>query len=393
MKQDIEGIGALRIVYFLTIGAGGFVFPFLSLFYTRRGLTGTQIGVISTVAALVALVAAPIWGRWMDAAEDPRRVLRWSMIGGIAYYLLLVLQNRFWAMLVLAGVGSFAVSAIFSLSDSMTMRLIQRVGYGSIRLWGSLGWAVTVLLAGVVIDRFGIEMSFPGYALTMLGAVIMLGLVPNPQQAGALPHLPRAKGAPIDLLRMVMSRPALIGLVLMVGLNMLTAGLLFQFTMVYLEDLGASDILISVAAMLSAVVELPMMLAADRVLRHFRPVWALVGWAGVMVITRLVVVLIPSVWTVLLSRGLDGVSYSLLAVGLVMYIKRHAPEGKVATLMALFAVTLPGLVQMGASPLQGWLYDLGGGGWLFITALIGAVMILAVGLWTAVVTRGGREGV
>jgi hypothetical protein len=35
-----------RLYYFLLTGASAFAIPFLSLFYRRQGLTGTEIGLI-----------------------------------------------------------------------------------------------------------------------------------------------------------------------------------------------------------------------------------------------------------------------------------------------------------------------------------------------------------
>ena len=48
----------MRIYYLLWTGAGGFIFPFISLFYADRGLSGTQMGWLGTIGSLVALVGA-----------------------------------------------------------------------------------------------------------------------------------------------------------------------------------------------------------------------------------------------------------------------------------------------------------------------------------------------
>ena len=53
----------IRIYYFLWIGAGGFLSPFVTLFYKARGLTGTEIGLLSTFGAITGMLAAPVWGR------------------------------------------------------------------------------------------------------------------------------------------------------------------------------------------------------------------------------------------------------------------------------------------------------------------------------------------
>ncbi len=76
-------------------GAGGFSIPFMGLFYLRHGFSGTQIGLLSTVAALAALLAAPQWERWSDRSSDPRRLLQAALLGSAIVYLLISQQNLF----------------------------------------------------------------------------------------------------------------------------------------------------------------------------------------------------------------------------------------------------------------------------------------------------------
>ncbi len=39
-----RNLWTLRLYYFVLIGSGGFLFPFINLFYTQQGLSGTEIG-------------------------------------------------------------------------------------------------------------------------------------------------------------------------------------------------------------------------------------------------------------------------------------------------------------------------------------------------------------
>ena len=64
-----RNLSTLRLYYFLLIGGGGFLFPFINLFYTQQGLSGTEIGLLSTFASLAALIAAPWWGRRGDSTQ------------------------------------------------------------------------------------------------------------------------------------------------------------------------------------------------------------------------------------------------------------------------------------------------------------------------------------
>ena len=70
----------IRAYYFILIGGGGFLFPFITIFYRRQGLSGTEIGIIGTIQAIAGLIAAPMWGRWSDATGRVRRLLQISFV-------------------------------------------------------------------------------------------------------------------------------------------------------------------------------------------------------------------------------------------------------------------------------------------------------------------------
>jgi len=72
MPLSTRNLSILRFYYLLLGIGGGFLSPFISLFYKQQGLSGTQIGLLATFAGMAALLAAPLWGRLSDAAARPR---------------------------------------------------------------------------------------------------------------------------------------------------------------------------------------------------------------------------------------------------------------------------------------------------------------------------------
>jgi len=70
MSITKRNLSILRSYYFLLGVGGGCLLPFLALFFKQQGLSGTQIGLLSTFAGLAALIAAPLWGRFSDSASN-----------------------------------------------------------------------------------------------------------------------------------------------------------------------------------------------------------------------------------------------------------------------------------------------------------------------------------
>ena len=56
----------IRLYYLFWLGAGGFIYPFISLFYKQQGLSGTQMGLLGTIGSIIGLISAPLIGQISD---------------------------------------------------------------------------------------------------------------------------------------------------------------------------------------------------------------------------------------------------------------------------------------------------------------------------------------
>jgi PPP family 3-phenylpropionic acid transporter len=270
---------------------------------------------------------------------------------------------------VIQGLFSAGISP---LSDMLALNATQRTGYGSIRLWGSLGWAILVLVSGLLIERFGLIAGFIGCAATLAAAAVLvqwMAFAPHSNPITPRPHVP---------VRHLLREWSLLGMAITLIIMGLTRHGAAQFEPIYLDQLGASEFLVGLAATISATTELPAMLLSDRLLRRFS--------AGTVFCMGLVahmihaggILLAPSVFTILLMRIAEGASYGIFSVALVIYVTRRAPAQQVGVLLALYTVTLSGLVSLGAAPLGGLLFDWVGAYWLYALALVGDIVALIV---------------
>ena len=269
------------------------------------------------------------------------------------------------------------------MSDSLALAVTgaTKTGFGSVRVMASLGWAVSVLVSGWLIERYGIQTAFWGMFLcTASGAFFIAGIHPQyfsrPQ-----PAVPQA-GSPASassaalhqVVAAVLRTPALVGLGLMLVIVGIANSGVAQFDTLYLDVLGAPESLIGVAGMVSAVVELPCMLWADALVRKHGPRQLLLVAMLMTVGLRGLVFFFPSVAAIIAARAIGGISFSFYAVSLVRYISDHAPLGQTRTTLALFNVTLASLIAILANPLAGRLYDLFGAHWLYLIAMLGYLL-------------------
>jgi len=360
----------MRIYYLLWTGAGGFIFPFISLFYAERGLSGTQMGWLATIGSFVALVSAPLIGRVSDRVHNPRRILQLCLFGSSILIMLLSQQRVFGWMALIVAVESFVGAPIYPLSDAQALTISnEKEGFGSIRLWGSLGWAVTAFVGGWMVSRAGLVSVFYGYALLYGLCLIVVGRIITPPKLthqSEEPHLPFRV-----VLRSLISHKALLGLTIALTIIWLTNNGRHQFETLYMHELGASEQLIGWAYTYPALMELPIMWWADKLIRKY-------GAGNLLSLSFLlegialsIVAVFPSMASILFMRAASGLYYSFYAIASVAYTVDNASEGQAATILSLYYVTLAGIISLITAPLSGMIFDKLGAYPLYIIAAIG----------------------
>ncbi len=369
-----------RAYYFTFMGGWGFILPFVNLFYVSLGLTGRQIGTIGSLSAIVGLVVSPVVVTEIKKLPQARLILQFSLVMGAVGYFLLGQQALFAVILVVVFFHTAITAGIMPTSDAMAVSVSQEAGtgYGSVRVWASLGWIITVLVSGALIERFGFRAGFVGVALMWItGAGLLLFI--QPRYFVAHFDIQISRPSLKTALRHVLHDRALLGFAFaVVCIGFLNNGVL-QFENVFLSQLGASKQLISVAGILSAVVELPFMIFADRFVRRVGANRVMILALSMIALQRAAVLAAPSIATIMLVRFLGGTSFSFYTIAYMGIISSRTKAAETGTVLALYTVTLGGLVNMLAAPISGAIFDAIGARWLYGLAMIGytlGVMIL-----------------
>jgi PPP family 3-phenylpropionic acid transporter len=374
-SPSLRNLRLIRWYYFLWIGAGGFLSPFVTLFYKSRGFNGTEIGLLSAFGAVIGMLAAPVWGRRGDASRHPRRLIMVALLGSACFALLRGMQSLFWTVsifivldaLIGSGAGSLSVVQAVAAADG------EKSGFGSVRLWGSLGWAAATPLAGLLIERLGLYVPFAGYAVMLAAAVAVLFFVRGPARTRSAEE--RARRVPVRRMIATLARSrTMVAVALAFTVVWIATNGRSQFETLYMNQLGARASLIGIANTVSALFEVPFMLLADRLIaRH--------GSGRILRLSMLAqaaaylpIVLVPSIPSFFVLRIMASIALSFNVPAYYHYLVENAPESQGGTAVSLFDVTLRSGVGLLAAPLSGVLFDLLGAYWLYVIGLGGCLL-------------------
>jgi MFS transporter, PPP family, 3-phenylpropionic acid transporter len=369
---------APKAFYFCFYAASSGLLPFLTLYYRDLGLSGAQIGLLVGISPIITLLAAPLWGALADSTRRHRTILTATIVGAMGMVALLSQARALlWLLPIVVGYAFFA-APIMPLVDNGVMEMLgeRRELYGRQRVWGAIGWGLSALVAGALIDRYGLGLSFYIFIFFFL---ILLAVTTRLTVSTGSMGQPYWQG----VRHLANNRPLLVFLltVLFAGIG---SGIVHNYVFLYLLDLGANETLMGLSQTVATLSEMPVFFFSAILLRKFGARGMLLMALAAYVVRLLAYTLLPPVWLVLPINLLHGLTFSALWVAGVSYASEVAPKGMGATAQGLFTGVTMGLGTAGGALLGGTLYDTLGPTMMFRVA---ALLVLAGLIFFAMVGR------
>jgi MFS transporter, PPP family, 3-phenylpropionic acid transporter len=362
--------------YFLYYGAISILFPFLALFYQNQGMTGAQIGLLAAISPIISFFGAPLWTGAADASHRHKLVAMLSTLGVVIVAFIFPSVATFGGLLLMISLYAFLGSPTGSLVDSAVLSLLgdRKERYGRIRLWGTIGYGVVAPFAGNLIGRLGLKWAFWGYAILMLGGLLVITMIPFRQG--------HSNGSFRGGMRVLFANQSWMFFLVMVFIAGIGMATINNYLFVYMQSLGASKTLMGVALTFSTLSEVPAMFFSDRLLRRF-------GARGMLVIAmttiglRLIAYsLTTQPWVVLVIQLCHGLTFAAIFTAGVYYADQIAPPGMKATTQGMFNGTLMGFGSAAGGLLGGLLLDRFSPGGMYAFAgtlvLLGLIVFLLV---------------
>lgn len=254
--------------YFASLGA---LLPFWGPYLRSLGFREAAIGELVAVIMATKIVAPNVWGWIADQSGRRMRIVQLaSLLAALCFAGVFWRQSFAWLALVMA-MFSFFWNASLPQFEATTMNhLGQRTHrYSMIRLWGSIGFIVSVAGLGWAFDHVDIGL-LPWVLLALFGAIWLVSLSVPESAAG---HRPPAH----QPLRRVLARREVWALLVTVFLLQASHGPYYTFYSLYLEDAGYSRAVIGVLWALGVVAEIVLFLVMHRLLPLLGARWLMMA--------------------------------------------------------------------------------------------------------------------
>jgi len=339
---------ALYLFYYM---AAGSYIPFIYLYFERLGLTGVQIGTLAALPVLITASTSLFWSGTADALHWHQRILRISLfLSPVAVFLLSRVTTMVWLILIII-VFAFFSSPIVPLLDSFALKTAVKNdrSYGDLRLWGSVGWAISTVLIGWLIERLGILWLFYGYMAFMSFALITSFFQPRQQSV--------PKSSIWSGIKDLLSSKTYILFLVSVFLLVVSSSGVLTFLSIFMDSIGTKEGLIGLGWALSAVSEVPVMMLSGRVIRKIGSKGLLMIAFIMFAVRWMLLSFIHTPFWAITIQLLHGPSFASFLVGSVTFIQERTPVGLHTTALAIFNPVTYGFGSIVGSLLGGYLLD------------------------------------
>jgi len=328
-----------KIFFFTQYFSIGLLGPYFALFLIEKEYSGSQIGLMLGVLPVAGLVFQPVWSLLSDILNRRRILLVIGSIGLVIASIGLGFSNTF-AVTFLWGILFSAMRAPISpISTAIALDYLEDQGesetYGLLRLWGSLGFAVSsLLMAGFFLDD--IRVYFPWFAAGIFFILASLSFL-LPERA-----VPYTYSGFKGLRYLAKNAKFILFLAASIFIGG-TQGIYNNYLTLFLQSLDTASWLIGAIVSLQALIEIPMMMVAPYLIQRFSLQWLIVAGAVAFPVRWLLFFFIEEPAWIIPLQLLHGVGVISFFVVAVSYIDKLINPKWRATGQALYSTAMMGI--------------------------------------------------
>lgn len=333
-------LAAWYFFYFAFIGAFA---PYFTLYLQSLGFSAWDIGMLMSAGPVMRLVAPAFWGWLSDHSGKRTPIIRVSAALTSLAFLFLFVVNGFWPVLAGISLTFFFWTAAHPLVEALTLDHLRgrTHDYGRIRLWGSVGFVVTVLGVGALLDAAPID------GLLWICLALLLGVSAC---AFSLSETSRPVADKLPpTLEAGLRRPQVMALLAACFFMSAAHGPFYVFFSIHLVDHGYGKAIVGALWSLGVIAEIGVFVLMPRLMRAYSlRVILLASFALAVLRFLLIGWQVESVALLLAAQLMHGATFGAYHAAAVAALNHWFPSQQQGRVQALY-----GSVSFGAGGILG----------------------------------------
>lgn len=358
--------------YFFYFASLGVLIPYWSLYLKSLGFSSLAIGALVAILPATKLIAPYIWGWLADHTRRSMLIIRVSSLLALVSFSLVFVSQQLWWLAFAMLLFSFFWNATLPQFEAMTLNHLgdDTHHYSMIRLWGSLGFIVIVVLLGDLLESYSTDII--PLVVTITFGLILISSFIVPEKL----NTPHADHSPIWH---VIKQPKVLAFLVVCFLMLCSHGPYYTFYTIFLEEQGYSAHMIGVLWAVGVLAEVIIFLLMHRLLPIF-------GARKLLIVTLLLTTVrwlligffVDDLSMLFLAQLIHAFSFGVFhAVGISLvheyFTGSHQGRGQ-----ALYSSVSFGAGVAVGSLISGLVWDQWGAAVLFVLASCCTVLALAI---------------
>ena len=378
MRVPYWRLSSFYFFYFATLG--GFL-PYWSLYLQHIKFNALEIGELSALMVATKIIAPNLWGWIADHTGRSLRVIRIaSFFAAVIFVGFLYKENYIWVAVFTVGFSFFWNAALPQFEAATLFHLKEQPHrYSKIRLWGSIGFIVTVLAIGQAVDIYTID-YLPEMIVGLLGMIWLVSLVTPEVRVS---H----KGKESIGVFKIIKRPEIIAFFTVYMLLQLAHGPYYVFYSIYLDQFNYTPSMIGFLWAMGVVAEVFLFIFMKQIL-----VWVslrkILLWSVFFSVCRWLIIAfcVESLPLMIVAQLLHAASFGASHVVAIHLVHKYFGDQHQGKGQALYSSLSFGLGGMLGSLFSGYFWELYGAWFVYTLAAISCFIAFIIAyIWV------GRE--
>ena len=322
----------------LFIGLGAYN-TFLPVYLENTlGFTSSQVGMIVSIPSILGIILVPIWGLISDISKKQKTVLWINVLMSLVLAGVYTITKSFIPVLIVATFFEMFRNSVLPLTDSLTTSFCREnnKNYGSIRVIGSMTFAVASFLCGQLIKITNSDlMFFYVFMVSMIGCLIITPTLDTNTTIEQKEKLNLKE----DLPKLFKNKSYILILLCGVCVAGLTEGMM-SFQGIYLMKLGAGTELVGLLTVFMVLPELFFMVKTKDLIEKYGMI-KIIGFASCALLVRWIIYLTTSnPWLFMLATSMHGVAISIITISAFEFIGKVVDKKLHTTSMTVYTFTI-----------------------------------------------------
>ncbi|MGG4144927.1 MFS transporter [Paenibacillus algorifonticola] len=356
---------------------------FLPIYLAERDISTTNIGLMLGLGSLIGVVSQPLWGMISDKYKVVKKVLLLLIAISVVIGGLLYRSTELVPLFVGISLMYFFFLPTDPLVESFNYRvsLQYKVNFGSIRMFGALGFAMASSIIGYVGKHYGIgslAILFLVYGVITLLLCSLLVEVPAASKPVAMRE--------IGLFFRSKQTLWFLGLVLFLAVPHRMND---NYIGIYIKSLGGDVQLVGQAWTVMTIIEVVFFAISHYFIKPGKELAVIAVAASFYALRFALSAIVTDPAALMWLQLLQGVSFVLFYAASIQYLYAIVPEEWKATGQTVLAVLLFGVSSIISATVGGWFIDQYGGAMLYGAMAIWSVAAMLLCLLIMLKQRKG----